>query len=130
MELFLNVVWLLLAGALVCLWLRIGSQNLTERRRQLIAIAVLIATLFPVISVSDDLLAMQSAVEADSYLRRDHLLPASAPPVQPMLAVVVPLPFLGVAFGFLRFMAPSVLPIPNLSRPKIAAIENRPPPRV
>ena len=129
MELFLNVVWLLVAGALVCLWLRVGSQNHTEGRRQLIAIAVLIAILFPVISVSDDLLAMQNAVEADSYLRRDHLLPASASPVQPMLAVIAPLLFLGVAFGFLRFMGPSVLPVAALSRPEIAAIQNRPPPQ-
>jgi hypothetical protein len=127
MELFLNLAWLLVAGVIVCLWLRVGSQRYTGRRRQLMAIAVLIAILFPVISMSDDLLAMQSAVEADSY-RRDHMVSANGCPVQPMLAVIVPLRFLGLGIGFLRFIAPNLLPIPKLSRPEIVVIENRPPP--
>lgn len=129
MELFLNLAWLAVAAAIVCLWLRSEGRNTPDRRRQLIAIAVLIAVLFPVISVSDDLLAIQNPSEVDNYLRRDHLAPPNTP-VQPMLAVVVPMIFAGLGLGFSRFIAPSLLPIVKPEHPETAGIYNRPPPAV
>ena len=113
----------------MCVWLRVGAEKDTDPRRQTIAIAVLIAILFPTISMSDDLLAIQNAVEADSYLRRDNLLPSNTYPVQPILAVIATTFFLGLGFGSSRFSAPTLLPNLQLSRLEIGAIENRPPPR-
>jgi hypothetical protein len=95
---------------------------------QWIALAVLIAILFPVISVSDDLLAVQNASEADSSLRRNHLIPSNAHPDTPMQAVVPPRTIAGLALGFLRFVSIERLPSARLNRPEMAAIENRPPP--
>ena len=128
MELFFNVAWLIVAGVLVTLWLRGDSQGNAERRAQLIAMAVLIAILLPVISVSDDLQAIQNASEADNYLRRDHLVPFNLSPVQPMLAVILPAMSAGLGFGFLRFIAPSLLSVLEPNHPEIAGIDNRPPP--
>ncbi len=128
MELFFNIAWLVVAGVLVTLWLRGGGQGHPERRGQLIAMAVLIAVLFPVISVSDDLLAIQNASEADNYLRRDHLVPSNPSPVQPMLAVILPAMSTGLGFGFLRFIAPNLLPLLQPKHPETAGIDNRPPP--
>jgi hypothetical protein len=126
--LFFNLAWLVVAGVLVTLWLRSNGQNRAECRGQVIAMAVLIAILFPVISVSDDLQAIQNASEADNYLRRNHLVPSNPSPVQPMLAVILPAMNSGLGFGFLRFIAANLLPVLEPEHPEIAGIENRPPP--
>jgi hypothetical protein len=89
---------------------------------------MLIAILFPVISVSDDLLAIQNPAEADNYLRRDHRDTSYTHPVQPMLAVLASVHSSGVGFGFLRFIAPGLLPVQKPERPELAGIWNRPPP--
>lgn len=128
MELFLNLAWLLVAGTLLSLWFRGGGRSQTDRGRQLIALAVLIAVLFPVISVSDDLMAVQNVFEGDNYLRRDHLIPSGAHPVQPVLALMAAAIFAGLAFGFLRFVAPCATPVKGTCRLALAGIENRPPP--
>jgi hypothetical protein len=128
MELFFNLAWLVVAGVLVTLWLRGDGQRHAERRGQVIAMAVLIAILFPVISVSDDLQAIQNASEVDNYLRRDHLVPSNPSPVQPMLAVILPAMSAGLGFGFLRFIAANLLPVLEPEHPEIAGIDNRPPP--
>jgi hypothetical protein len=133
-ELFLNLAWLAVALAMVCLWFcdrnRSHFEKQSDMRRQLVAIAVLVAILFPVISVSDDLLAIQNASEADNYLRRDHLVPSDAHPVQPVSCVVPPMLFAGLGMVFLRFVAPGILPVQKLAHPELAAIDNRPPPAV
>lgn len=128
MELLLNLAWLLVAGTIVFLWFRGEGGNNPDRRRQLIAIGVLIAILFPVISVSDDLLAMQNASEADNSQRRDHLIPSSTHPVQPVVAMMVAAIFAGAASGSVGFIAPRVRPVKGLEPPALACIENRPPP--
>jgi hypothetical protein len=134
MELALNLAWVLLATLMFCLWLqdtpRIGSdRRIPDRRMQLMALAVLILILFPVISVTDDLLAAQNPAEADSCLRRDHVVscahsifPAAAAPPQPALAEL--------SFGFLRFVAPRNFPAPIVDHPALTSIQNRPPPAV
>ena len=127
MELLLNLAWVAVAAVLVCLWLRGDAWHNPDRRRQLIAIAVLIAILFPVISVSDDLLAVQNPAETDNYLRRDHLVPSHTP-VLPLLAMIAPAIFAGLGFSFLRFVAPSLLPTLRPDRPELNGIDNRPPP--
>lgn len=128
MEIFLNLVWASVAALLVCLWLRFGEWDGTERRRQIIAVGVLIAILLPVISVSDDLLAMQRATETDTCQRRDQYLASNAHTVLPFVAVLPPAVFDGLQFGFIRYIAPSALPTTSLSRPECAALQNRPPP--
>jgi hypothetical protein len=127
MELSLNLAWFAVAATLVWLWLRSESSEGNERRRQLIAILVLVAILFPAISVSDDLLAVQNASEADNYLRRDHLVPSGVQPLHPALAVIAPILFGGLGFTFSRLAAPG-LPLQRPERPELGEIENRPPP--
>ena len=129
MELLLNLAWLLVAGVIVCLWLREESREGPGSWGQLIAIAVLIAILFPVISVSDDLLAVQNASEGDNYLRRDHLVPSNLHPVHPMTTIIAPMIFaILVVLGFLRFFAPRLLPVHVPGHPELGSIDNRPPP--
>jgi hypothetical protein len=128
MELLLNLTWLLIAGGIVCLWIRGGDPESPHRRGQFIALVMLIGILFPVISVSDDLLAIQSANEANSSERRDHLVPSNTHSVQPMPAVLTLAPYAGPRFGFLRFVAPGLLPVQKPESSELASISNRPPP--
>jgi hypothetical protein len=80
MELFLNFAWALLAIASVCLWMRLERRAGVERRLPLIALALLIVILLPVISVSDDLQVLQNPAESDTFQcqRRDCLAHGSS----------------------------------------------------
>jgi hypothetical protein len=127
MELALNLGWMLLGALLLCLWLRFAPRTGTDRRTQFVALAVLVLVLFPVISMTDDVLAAQNPAEPDTCLRRDHvvspghsIIPAAAAPPQPVFAEL--------SFGFLRFAAPRNLPVPVIDHPGLKTIQNRPPP--
>lgn len=126
MEILLNLAWAALALLMVCLWLRLGNPKGADRRRQIIAILVLIAILFPVISVSDDLMAVQSTSEQDSFQRRDHLPPSSAHPILPF-PIVSALAF-DLSFGSPRFPSIRSLPLPSIEHPELGVAGNRAPP--
>jgi hypothetical protein len=126
-EILLNLAWAALAVFIVCLWLRIGDRKGIDRRRQIIAMVILLAILFPVISVSDDLMAVQSATEQDSCQRRGYLAPSSAHPILPFAAIVYAIHF-GMSFGSPRFLAIRILPLPSVEHPELGGVENRPPP--
>jgi hypothetical protein len=85
MEFLLNLLWLLVCCALVVLWTMRGSEPagasarrrgskpivFSERRTQIIALCLLIILLFPVISLTDDLVAWQAAAETEHTQRLD-----------------------------------------------------------
>jgi hypothetical protein len=127
MELFLNLAGLLVAVAMFCLWLRWAPREGLDRQTQLVALAVLILLLFPVISVTDDLMAVQNPAETDSSLRLDHLVSG----VRPVSPVAAGLPAELVAeqpFFCLRLVAPGAFEAPQVDSPAMAPIESRPPP--
>lgn len=127
MELILNLVGVLVALAIACVWLRWAPRGGSDRKIQLVALALLILILFPVISVTDDLQAAQNPAETDSCLRRDYIVAGAhaAPP----LAAVAPEPLLiANRFGFLGFAAPDAQTPPVLRAAEMAPIDNRPPP--
>jgi hypothetical protein len=132
MEAILNLVWALLVMLMFGLWLRFAprpglNRRVDSRRMQFVALAVLILLLFPVISVTDDLQAIQNAAETDSCQRRDHVCPTSHS-IFPAVAAL-PLPaFAGLSFGILHLAAPASLLAPVVDNPALARIENRPPP--
>jgi hypothetical protein len=65
MELFLNLVWLLLAVATVLFWSSLCPirRNHRSLSHGLIVLGCVMTLLFPVISMTDDLLAQQVAME-------------------------------------------------------------------
>ena len=71
MELALNYVWLLAAATLLGLWWK--QKRVTTRFwiGELLAIGALLIVLFPVVSVSDDLLVATNITESDNSIRRD-----------------------------------------------------------
>jgi hypothetical protein len=129
MELILNLAWALSAVAILCIWLRYARLAGASRRTQVVALAVLILILFPVISVTDDLQAMQNPAETDSCLRRVHAV-SSPHSILPTVAALRPPVLAEVSFGILQVATPGSRPTPATSHPALQPIQNRPPPLV
>lgn len=70
MELTLNLVWLIAGLTMVATWLMLPQRKHTLRIHQALCLTIAILLLLPVISLSDDLVALQTAREADCCLRR------------------------------------------------------------
>lgn len=129
MEFTLNLAWVVLAALMFCLWLRHGTDAATDRRMQFVALAVLLLILFPVISVTDDLQAVQNPAETDSCQRRDHGCSAPHSIWSPVAALPLPA-FAELSFGVQRMAAPGSLAAPVIALAALNPIENRPPPAV
>ena len=127
MEIILNLVWVLLAVAIVRLWTSYARQEGVSRRAQVIALATLIVILLPVISITDDLQTIQNPAELECCARRNHV--ASCPhSIFPAIAALTPSAFAKPSLCFLRFVGPSSFPVPTVDNPALAPIQNRPPP--
>jgi hypothetical protein len=127
MELLLNLAWMMLATAIIALWLLCSPRGGVGRLQQLLALAVLSLILFPVISITDDLLAAQNPAEADCCLRKDHVV-SSAHSVLPALGSPPERCFAGPTLSFLRSAAPCGLSVRAVDHPGLAEVQNRPPP--
>jgi hypothetical protein len=95
---------------------------------QAAALVMAAVILFPVISVTDDLQALQNPAELDCCARRHHAVfsPRSIPPAA---AAALSAPgFAGVSFGYLRSAAPYRVPAPLVENTALTPIQNRPPP--
>jgi hypothetical protein len=77
MELFLNLVWVVLSAALI-LYLVRSRRALAKPVdwRVVVALGVLLVLLFPVISMTDDLAAMTASAEVEYNLRLHEAAPA------------------------------------------------------
>ena len=129
MELSLNLVWVLLAGLLFGLWRRSASRSGAGRPMQLMALAMLVLILFPVISVTDDLQAAQNPAETDCCQRRMH--GGSQPHgITPAVATPPPAVLAGQPFGIVGLVVLPGPPPPSSENPALAPIQNRPPPTV
>jgi hypothetical protein len=129
MELVLNIAWVVLAALMFWLWVRHALCECT-RQTQLVALAVVILILLPVISVTDDLQMAQNPAEADSYYlctRRDHVV-VSPHSIFPAAVMLPPPVFVDHSLGFLHFAAPDNRPAPLAEIPALALVQNRPPP--
>lgn len=127
MEFFFNFAWALVAAASVCFWLRRGRRTVSERHASLVALAMLIVILFPVISVSDDLWSAQNPAETDTSQRRDYRGCCSHSP----FTAIAELPELVTAelsFDIESFDVPRRTQLPAIENPALDPIENRPPP--
>ena len=128
MELSLNLGWLLLSLAAIVLWHRAGrSPHAPSRGTQLVALALLLLVLFPVISVTDDFVAAHNPAEADSCMRRNELT-AQPHTIVPEVPVLLPMREPSISLAFLGY-APShdLRVLPSLSLPR-SPFFNRPPP--
>jgi hypothetical protein len=127
METAFNLAWLLLAVALVPLWVSHAPHKGAGWRVQAVALALTILILFPVISVTDDLIALQYPAEVEIYVRRGHTA-VSHHSYFPAVAVPSPVFMVGLNFGDQRPAALSDLSALTVKNPALSSIQSRPPP--
>lgn len=130
MEITLNLAWVLCSLGLIWFWLRTRDANSTPRRTQILALAVVVLLLLPVISLSDDLMAMQGPAETDSCLRRalhsndthPSVVPASLALPEQMMTALLLSGFSQEAVQSYRVTPPAPV--------RTRALDSRPPPVV
>ncbi|MGA7653902.1 MAG: hypothetical protein WBQ52_04610 [Terracidiphilus sp.] len=127
MEIFLNLAWAALSIYMVWTWLRV--EDGTDRRRRIVALAVLVAILLPAISISDDLLAMQNATEIDTCVRRQQLVSNGAHPLARQVAATFPPAHPhAVTVENVGFAPPPAAFVLHSDLPGLRAIQGRAPP--
>jgi hypothetical protein len=127
MELTLNLVWATLSVVCAGLWMGYARRNGVSTRVQAIALLLFIVILLPVISVTDDLQALQNPAELDCCARRHHA--ASCPhSIFPAVATLPPPMVAELSFDSLRTGVPDHLFAVAVNNPALASIQNRPPP--
>jgi len=131
MELVLNFAWLLMCVALVALWRHLGHKKPvhgeTSCAMQLVALGVVLLILFPVISVSDDLLMAQSPAETVSCVHKSCNCGHHHHPM-PMQAALPEHSKTQAAVEYTTLVLKSKLLDRSTQNPALRRVENRPPP--
>jgi hypothetical protein len=127
MELVLNLAWMLLATLTCWLWVSYAPRKGADRRTQLVALALVILILFPVISVTDDLQMAQNPAETDCCQRKDHVHVNHHPMLHPVPEFALP-SIAAIPSGSTDFALPDNLTAPQAKVPALGSIQNRPPP--
>ena len=84
METVLNLIWLVLALAMFCLWRycwRASQRDVTHKWTAAIALGCALALLFPVISLTDDLHPETVAIDGSTGKRNGRQLLVAASPI-------------------------------------------------
>ena len=123
----LNLEWVVLATLMCWLWMRHARRKGPRRHVQFIALALVLVTMFVVISIYDDMAMAQNPAETPCFQREDF----SAARAQAMQHPVA-------NFTQALFSEPSMevsylgvvgnLPAPALQSPALCPIQSRPPP--
>ena len=101
MEIFLNLVWLSVSLLLAIVWMRSESQARKKLEwSTVIALLLLLMLLFPVISITDDLAAINTAAEVEHTMRRYEAPPSQMASVALLDAIVLlTTVMIGIAFS-------------------------------
>ena len=130
MEIILNIAWALCSLGLILLWARGSRSNPVSRRTQIFALAMVVLLLLPVISLSDDLMAMQGPAETDTCLRR-ALNPGDLHPSVAAACWAFPAPIV-TELAWSSFTQGTQESYRWIAKPNSfpRSLESRPPPRV
>jgi len=127
MELVLNLAWIVLAALMYLLWIRCAPQKGADRRTQILALALVILILFPVISVTDDLMTAQNPAETESCQRKGHVLANLHPTLHPLAGLIL-LSLADLSTDSFHIAVADDSRNPIVDIPALDSIQNRPPP--
>jgi hypothetical protein len=127
MELALNLEWVALAAVMCWLWARHARRRGPERSVQFVSLALVLAIMFVVITMYDDMAMAQNPAETRCFQREDDLGAHAHLPLHPDLASI---PTLAAepSFNALRFAILGGHFVPTVKAPALSSIQNRPPP--
>jgi hypothetical protein len=127
MELSLNLGWVALAALMCWLWVRHARREGVGRWVQAISLALVLATMFTVITMYDDMAMAQNPAETRRFQREEDSCGHAHAPFHPAVALAP-----GLAeeplINMFRSAGVSTLFIPPLALPFLSSIQNRPPP--
>jgi hypothetical protein len=127
MELALNLEWTVLATAMCWLWARHARREGRGRRAQFVSLALVLFTMFAVITMYDDMAISRNPAETRCFQREDDLGAHAHAPFHPSVAST-PTLAAELPFNMFRFTTPGSLLIPIAKVPFLSSIQNRPPP--
>jgi hypothetical protein len=127
MELALNLEWTAVAAAMCWLWARHARREGPGRPTQFVALALVLATMFAVITMYDDMATAKNPAETRCFQREDDLGAHAHAPLHPVIAST-PALAAELPFNALRFAVPGSIVVPFVKAPALSSIQNRPPP--
>lgn len=127
MELGLNLEWVALAAMMCWLWLRHARRQGPARLVQLIGLALVLVTMFVVITTYDDMAMAQNPAETRCFQREDDRGGHAHAPLHPV-AHLVGLSLAKPSSDLLFSRVPATPQPPALKLPAANSIQNRPPP--
>jgi hypothetical protein len=128
MELALNLGWVVLATVMLWLWVRHPARR--EGRghaEQFVSLAIVLAVMFVVITMYDDMAMAQNPAETSCFQREDFSGARAHVMLHPVVNFTQPL-FSGLSFEVLYLGMVGSHPAPALQSPALGSIQNRPPP--
>jgi hypothetical protein len=123
----LNLEWVVLATLMFWLWVRHARRKGPRRPVQFVALALVLATMFTVITMYDDMAMAQNPAETRCFQREDDLGVHAHVPLHPVVASA-PAPAAELCFNTFRFAVPDSLNVPAAKLLALSSIQNRPPP--
>jgi glucan phosphoethanolaminetransferase (alkaline phosphatase superfamily) len=123
----LNLEWVVLATLMCWLWARHARREGSRRQVQFIALALVLANMFVVISMYDDMAMAQNPAETRSFQREDDLGAHAHAPLHPVVAST-PTLAAEIPFNTFRFTVPGSPLVPTVKVSVLSSIQNRPPP--
>jgi hypothetical protein len=123
----LNLEWVMLATLMSLLWVRHARCKGPGRRVQFIALVLVLANMFVVISIYDDMAMAQNPAETRCFQREDDFGAHAHTPLHPVVASI-PAPAAEICFNTFRFAEPDSLLVPAVKVSALSTIQNRPPP--
>jgi hypothetical protein len=126
-ELALNFAWMVLVTLMSWLWISRTPRKDASPWTELVALAVIILILFPVISMTDDLAAAQNLAETSSYQRKGHVLTEATFTHHAVLDSFLPVFAVPYPESLTAALSDN-LPIASAKTPAVASIRTRPPP--
>jgi hypothetical protein len=127
MEVVLNLGWMAMATAMCWLWTQRARREGSRRSTQMVSLALVLATMFIVITMYDDMAMAQNPAETRCFQREDDLGAHAHTPHYPTVALS---PTLAAEPSFNTFRSAVVgnFIVPTVERPFLSSIQNRPPP--
>ena len=127
MELALNIEWMTMATAMCWLWMRSARRKGPGRPAQMVSLALVLVTMFTVITMYDDLAMAQNPAEMRCFQREDDFGAHAHAPLHVDLASTPKLTA-ELVFNTFPHAAPGSLLNPIVKVPVLSSIQNRPPP--
>jgi len=131
MELALNLEWMAMAAAMCWLWVRHARTEGRGLFTQIVSLALVLAMMFVVITMYDDMAMAQNPAEIRCFQREDDLI-AHAHVHAPLHPAVASTPTLAtqVPINMFSFVVVDSLSVPTVALPFLSSIQSRPPPAV